>query len=86
MAAVLRSNYITPEGLEALAREHEHLWKVERPRVTREVSIAAAHGDRSGELGSLLIQMSQKFFRVQIFFIQVSLNNFVESRGIKFRY
>jgi transcription elongation factor GreB len=47
MAAVSRSNYITPEGLEALAREHEHLWKVERPRVTREVSIAAAHGDRS---------------------------------------
>ena len=27
--------------------ELDHLWKVERPKVTREVTIAAAHGDRS---------------------------------------
>lgn len=30
-----------------LNEELEHLWKVERPRVTREVSDAAALGDRS---------------------------------------
>ena len=45
--SVAKSNYITPEGLQALEAEAERLWKVERPRVTREVSEAAAQGDRS---------------------------------------
>ncbi len=39
--------YITPEGFERLQRELDELWKVERPRVTREVSAAAELGDRS---------------------------------------
>jgi transcription elongation factor GreB len=39
--------YITPEGYERLRAELERLWREERPRVTREVSEAAAHGDRS---------------------------------------
>jgi transcription elongation factor GreB len=38
---------ITPEGYERLREELERLWRVERPRVTREVSEAAALGDRS---------------------------------------
>jgi transcription elongation factor GreB len=38
---------ITPEGFRALQRELEQLWRVERPRVTREVADAAALGDRS---------------------------------------
>ncbi len=42
-----RKRYITPEGYEKLREEAEHLWRVERPRVTREVSDAAAQGDRS---------------------------------------
>jgi transcription elongation factor GreB len=42
-----KSNYITPEGYERLRAELEHLWKVERPRVTEQVSVAAALGDRS---------------------------------------
>ena len=41
------SNYITPEGYERLRSEHHELWKVERPRVTHQVSVAAALGDRS---------------------------------------
>jgi len=41
------SRYITPEGYRRLQEEVERLWKVERPRVTREVSAAAAQGDRS---------------------------------------
>jgi transcription elongation factor GreB len=41
------SSYITPGGYRALQEELDHLWRVERPRVTREVSVAAAHGDRS---------------------------------------
>ena len=39
--------YITPEGYQALEDEVEHLWKVERPKVTAMVSAAAAEGDRS---------------------------------------
>jgi len=42
-----RSRYITPEGFERLQAEHAHLWKVERPKVTEAVSVAAALGDRS---------------------------------------
>ncbi len=38
---------ITPEGARSLQAELEHLWKVERPRVTQEVADAAAQGDRS---------------------------------------
>jgi transcription elongation factor GreB len=41
------SPYITPEGHARLAAELKHLWKVERPEVTRKVSEAAALGDRS---------------------------------------
>jgi transcription elongation factor GreB len=45
--AQVGSNYITREGFDALEGEYNQLWKVERPRVTKEVQIAAAHGDRS---------------------------------------
>jgi len=41
------ASYITPEGFRRLEEEFEHLWKTERPKVTREVSEAAAQGDRS---------------------------------------
>ncbi|MCA9707737.1 MAG: transcription elongation factor GreB [Myxococcales bacterium] len=39
--------FITPEGYAKLKAEVDHLWKVERPQVTREVEAAAALGDRS---------------------------------------
>ena len=39
--------YITPEGHQRLEAELDRLWRQERPRVTREVSDAAALGDRS---------------------------------------
>lgn len=41
------SGYITPEGARRLRAEVTELWTVERPRVTQEVSDAAALGDRS---------------------------------------
>lgn len=41
------ARYITPAGYEQLRAELSRLLRVERPRVTREVSEAAAHGDRS---------------------------------------
>ncbi len=42
-----KSNYITPEGFKRLQEEFDYLWRVERPKVTQEVSDAAAQGDRS---------------------------------------
>jgi len=39
--------HITPEGARRLQEELDRLWRVERPRVTREVAAAAALGDRS---------------------------------------
>ena len=42
-----RSNYITPDGARGLRDELDFLWKKERPRVTQQVSDAAAMGDRS---------------------------------------
>lgn len=39
--------YITAEGARRLQDELKRLWKVERPRITAEVSAAAAQGDRS---------------------------------------
>jgi len=41
------SRYITPGGFRALQQELSRLLREERPRVTREVAEAAAHGDRS---------------------------------------
>ncbi len=38
---------ITPEGLEKLKAELDHLWRVERPEITRNVEWAASLGDRS---------------------------------------
>ncbi|MET0498758.1 MAG: transcription elongation factor GreB [Steroidobacteraceae bacterium] len=41
------SQFITPQGAQALKSELDHLWKVLRPQVTQAVSEAAAQGDRS---------------------------------------
>ncbi len=42
-----RSNLITPEGFARLRAELNDLWRVQRPKITEEVSAAAAQGDRS---------------------------------------
>jgi transcription elongation factor GreB len=41
------TQHITPEGFRALEAELKRLWTVERPRITEEVAVAAAQGDRS---------------------------------------
>jgi len=38
---------ITAEGFQKLKEEHDHLWRVERPDVTKKVAWAASLGDRS---------------------------------------
>jgi len=42
-----RSQIITEEGMEKLKEELQHLWKVERPDITKKVTWAASLGDRS---------------------------------------
>lgn len=43
----MKTQLITPEGLEKLKAELDHLWRVERPDTTQKVSWAASLGDRS---------------------------------------
>jgi len=43
----MRSQLITPEGMEHLKEELDHLWRVERPDITNKVAWAASLGDRS---------------------------------------
>jgi len=43
----MKTHLITPEGLEKLKAELDHLWRVERRETTQKVSWAASLGDRS---------------------------------------
>ncbi len=43
----MRTPMITLEGMEKLKEELDHLWRVERPDITKKVSWAASLGDRS---------------------------------------
>lgn len=43
----MATNLITPEGHSKLKQELDHLWREERPEVTKKVNWAAALGDRS---------------------------------------
>ncbi|CAG9296547.1 transcription elongation factor GreB [Celerinatantimonas diazotrophica] len=43
----MRTNLITPEGLEALTTELDYLWREYRPEITGKVAWAASLGDRS---------------------------------------
>jgi transcription elongation factor GreB len=46
-APIKGQRLITPDGYRAIQSELKRLWGVERPRITEEVSVAAAQGDRS---------------------------------------
>lgn len=43
----MKTKLITPEGLKKLNDELDHLWRKERPEITRIVTWAASLGDRS---------------------------------------
>ena len=43
----MKTKLITRAGYEKLQQEHDHLWKVKRPKITKIVSWAASLGDRS---------------------------------------
>jgi len=44
---LIRSQLVTPEGMERLKEDLNHLWRVERPDITNKVTWAASLGDRS---------------------------------------
>jgi transcription elongation factor GreB len=65
-----RKKYITQKGFERLHAELKQLLYKDRPRVTAEVAVAAAHGDRSEnyeyKLGKRkLREIDAKLFRLQ---------------------
>jgi len=43
----VKTKLITRAGYQKLQKEHDHLWKVKRPEITKIVSWAASLGDRS---------------------------------------
>ncbi|MCV9879431.1 transcription elongation factor GreB [Brenneria izbisi] len=43
----MKTNLITREGYNKLKAEHDHLWNIKRPEITKIVSWAASLGDRS---------------------------------------
>lgn len=43
----MKTNLITREGYDALRSELDHLWREERPEITKKVTWAASLGDRS---------------------------------------
>ncbi|KMT63864.1 transcription elongation factor GreB [Catenovulum maritimum] len=43
----MKTNLVTREGFEKLEQELDHLWRTERPEVTKKVTWAASLGDRS---------------------------------------
>ena len=43
----MKTKLITREGYKKLQEEHDHLWQVKRPEITKIVSWAASLGDRS---------------------------------------
>ena len=43
----MKTKLITRAGYENLQKEHDHLWKIKRPEITKIVSWAASLGDRS---------------------------------------
>lgn len=43
----MKTQLITPEGMQGLKDELEHLWRVYRPEITKKVTWAASLGDRS---------------------------------------
>tara|TARA_B100000700_G_scaffold37345_1_gene36910 strand:+ start:8956 stop:9126 length:171 start_codon:yes stop_codon:yes gene_type:complete len=43
----MKTKLITRRGYQQLQRELDHLWRTERPEVTKKVAWAASLGDRS---------------------------------------
>lgn len=56
----MKSNLITRSGHDLLVAELQHLWREERPEITKKVTWAASLGDRSE---------NADLFKITLFFI-----------------
>ncbi|HUJ26988.1 MAG TPA: GreA/GreB family elongation factor [Myxococcales bacterium] len=68
--------YITRKGFDALREEFRRLLYEERPRVTHEVSVAAAHGDRSENYEYKLGKKKLREIDAKIHRLQKQLENY----------
>ena len=74
-------SYITPSGFRRLQEEADRLWRVERPRVTREVSAAAAQGDRSENAEYIYGKKQLREIDRRIRFLQKRLDELAEKNS-----
>jgi transcription elongation factor GreB len=77
--------YVTPEGFRALEAELDRLWRVERPRVTREVADAAAQGDRSENAEYIYGKKRLREIDRRIRFLSRRLDELTVVRGVPAR-
>jgi len=71
------SKYITAEGHERLNKEHDYLWKVIRPEVTRILAAAAAEGDRSENAEYIYRKKELREIDARVRFLRKRLDNMV---------
>ncbi len=73
--------YITEAGFKRLSDELDHLWRVERPRVTREVEAAAAMGDRSENAEYIYGKRRLREIDRRLRFLKKRLESLIVARG-----
>lgn len=71
------SKYITAQGHQSLQQEHDYLWKVKRPEVTRILAAAAAEGDRSENAEYIYRKKELREIDSRVRFLRKRLDNMV---------
>ena len=72
----MRTPMITPEGLEVLKKELDHLWRKERPEVTKNVQWAASLGDRSENADYHYNKKSLREIDRRLLYLRKCIDNF----------
>jgi len=71
----MKSKIITREGYENLIVEHNRLWKIERPEITKMVAWAASLGDRSDNADYQTNKQALRKIDRRIRFLEVTLRD-----------
>ena len=71
----MRTPLVTRSGYEALKKELDHLWRVERPETTKKVSWAASLGDRSDNADYQTNKQALRKLDKRIRFLEVTLGD-----------
>ncbi len=61
----MKTNLVTREGYLQLQQEHDQLWNVKRPEVTKIVSWAASLGDRSENADTQLVPL-KTYYEIEL--------------------